>query len=348
MNKIIIPASFMGSGSSAITDLISEFENYTAPMGSNELMFLHYPNGVFDLQDKLLMANNALRSDEAIRSFDAAMRELFDTKFWWAGNYKKEVSPNFYEYVKEYEKGLIQYRSDAFWYMQEKPNAVILAKRIINKIVSLITLNKVRLSRPLRYNEMLISFVTEDEFFDVTRSFLFKVFQDMGLNKSNLILDQLFTPFDVHRLAEYFGDINYECFVVDRDPRDVFLLNKYVWKPADTPIPFPVDAREFVRYYKSMRRMEHKVDNVHIHHIHFEDLVYDYEHMVKRIRKILGVSEEQHVRKGKQFNPNRSIENTQLFYECKHNEEVDIIANELRDYLYPFPYSRKANVEKSF
>ena len=61
MNKIVIPVSYMGSGSSAITDLISEFDGYVAPMGSDELILMHYPNGVFDLEDKLLLANNALR-----------------------------------------------------------------------------------------------------------------------------------------------------------------------------------------------------------------------------------------------------------------------------------------------
>ena len=65
MRNIIVPASYMGSGSSAVTDLISEFKNVNNEYGNFEYVFLHCPNGVFDLEDKLLIGNNALRSDEA-------------------------------------------------------------------------------------------------------------------------------------------------------------------------------------------------------------------------------------------------------------------------------------------
>ena len=55
MFQIIVPTGYMGSGSSAITDLISEIEGYDAPNGTFEYVFLHCPNGVFDLAYKLLI-----------------------------------------------------------------------------------------------------------------------------------------------------------------------------------------------------------------------------------------------------------------------------------------------------
>ena len=69
MGKIIVPTGYMGSGSSAITDLLTELEGYDADTGTFEYVFLHCPNGLFDLEDKLLKGNNALRSDEALHSF---------------------------------------------------------------------------------------------------------------------------------------------------------------------------------------------------------------------------------------------------------------------------------------
>ena len=50
MNKIIVPTGYMGSGSSAITDLISEFKDCQNEHKDYEYVFLHSPNGLFDLE----------------------------------------------------------------------------------------------------------------------------------------------------------------------------------------------------------------------------------------------------------------------------------------------------------
>lgn len=60
-NKIIIPAGYMGSGSSAVTDLLSEIENFDVNNGDFEYVLMHCPDGIFDLEDKLLVSNTAMR-----------------------------------------------------------------------------------------------------------------------------------------------------------------------------------------------------------------------------------------------------------------------------------------------
>ena len=115
MNKIIVPTGYMGSGSSAITDLLSEIDGYDADYGTFEYVFLHCPNGVFDLENKLLLGNNALRSDEALRTFRATMKQLFDKKYWWVGHYKNILSPRFMEYTEAYIQSLVQYRPAFYW-----------------------------------------------------------------------------------------------------------------------------------------------------------------------------------------------------------------------------------------
>ena len=102
MKRIIVPMGYMGSGSSAITDLISEFKDCQNEYKSYEYVLLHCPNGLFDLEDKLLIGNNAIRSDEAIRSFETQMNKLYNKKFWWVGNYQKIISPNFMKMTEEY------------------------------------------------------------------------------------------------------------------------------------------------------------------------------------------------------------------------------------------------------
>ena len=48
MERIIVPMGYMGSGSSAITDLVSEFKDCQNEFKSYEYVLLHCPNGLFD------------------------------------------------------------------------------------------------------------------------------------------------------------------------------------------------------------------------------------------------------------------------------------------------------------
>lgn len=74
MDKIIIPMSYMGSGSSAVTDLLREYEGINTKNSDFEYVFLHAPDGLFDLEYKLLYNNNVIRSDEAVKSFRKLMK----------------------------------------------------------------------------------------------------------------------------------------------------------------------------------------------------------------------------------------------------------------------------------
>ena len=120
--RIIIPTGYMGSGSSVISDLMSEIEGVDTKSGTFEFVFLHCPNGVFDLEDKLLIGNNAVRSDEAIHSFESTMKQLYDKKYWWVGHYKKHIGEDFYKITKEYIDDITEVESEYFWYHQENTN----------------------------------------------------------------------------------------------------------------------------------------------------------------------------------------------------------------------------------
>ena len=148
MNKIIIPTGYMGSGSSAITDLVAEFEGYEAAQGRFEYVFLHCPNGVFDLEDKLLKGNNAIRSDEALHSFYATMKQLYDKKYWWVGNYKETISNNFLEITKEYIDSLIQFKPEFYWYYQENTNVRMFFQLVAKRLVKYISFGKIVLKKP--------------------------------------------------------------------------------------------------------------------------------------------------------------------------------------------------------
>lgn len=348
MNKIIIPTGYMGSGSSAITDLIQEFEGYEASHGSFEYVFLHCPNGVFDLEDKLLIGNNAIRSDEALHSFEAAMKELYTRKFWWPANYKKNLHPDFMKLTMDYIQKLVQYRPDDYWYSQEKLSPWMFVKMCVRKAFMIVSGGKLVLKRPLTYEQMTVSLPYPEEFYAASKEYLEQIFVCMGIEEKNLILDQLLLPFNLWRMEHYFGE-NAECFVVERDPRDVFISNKYVWAARDNnPVPYPTDVKEYCEYYKRLRSMEKQVDNPHVHRIFFEDLLYHYEESVAKVLAILGLKPENHVRARKYLDPERSIHNTQLFRKEEYREEAKIMERELKEFLYDFPYEREIDIAKVF
>ena len=349
MNKIVVPTGYMGSGSSAITDLLSEIDGYDADQGTFEYVFLHCPNGVFDLEDKLLIGNNALRSDEALRTFRATMKQLFDKKYWWVGHYNVNLCPEFMEYTEKYIQSLVQYHPSFYWYWQENADWKMILKLIRKRLVELVTLGKVKLSKPLVYENMAVSYVSAEEFYEKTGIYLQKLWDSMGLDRRNLILDQLLLPFNLHRAEHYFKPGQMEAFVVQRDPRDMFIINKYIWAKQGGMVPYPTDVHEFCKCYRSLRKMEKESTYAGVHRISFEDLVYDYDNALEKIYAILGVDSADHKKKKTNFDPARSIENTQLFRaKPEFAEEGQIIARELAEYLYDFPCERVPDCNKSF
>ncbi|WP_159636253.1 hypothetical protein [Erysipelothrix anatis] len=348
MKNILIPTGYMSSGSSAITDLVSEFDGYFADYGTHEYVFLHCPNGLFDLEDKLLIGNNAIRSDEAMHSFYNTMKMLYNKKYWWVGHYNKTFGEDFLKHTEEFMDSITTLKTKQYWYYQENTNFKMAIRLTWNRILKLVTMNKVIGKKPLLYPEMWLALPTPDEFYGASKAYLDKLFNMIGNDSRALILDQLLLPFNLHRYENYFNS-NVKVVVVERDPRDVYLLNKYFHIKSNTSVPYPTEVNAFCDYYKRMRSSEKISDNAQILRLNFEDLIYNYDISLSRIKSLLELSDESHVRKFECFKPEVSIENTQIFYNRpEYAEEVAVIEDKLLDYLYDFPYSREANKEVSY
>lgn len=347
MNRIIIPTGYMGSGSSAITDLVSEFKDCKNDFKSYEYILLHCPNGLFDLEDKLLNGNNAIRSDEAIRTFQKQMQKLYNKRFWWVGNYKKIISENFMDITNEYINSLINFNYEGYWYMHEEVNTQMFFKLLIRKPLKLLTLNKVKFKKILKYKDgMKISIPTKEEFYAKSNDYIYKIIEEISGESKNVILDQFLLPFNLFRLDNYFNN-DTRVIVVQRDPRDVFILNKYIWPEKNFEVPMPKNAEQFCKYYKRMRESEKECKSNKILRINFEDLIYNYESTLELIKKHLGFTDQEHINKKSRFNPDLSIKNTQLFNNNVYKDEIKIIEKELKNYLYKFPYELNNKVENT-
>lgn len=336
---IIIPTGYMGSGSSAVTDFLSEFSDINVKNGSFEYVFLHCPNGLFDLEDKLIWGNNALRSDEAIHSFRNQMKFLFDKKNFWAGSYKKYISKRFMTFVEEFIEEITTVKmSSVYWYYQQMPiNIRMQLKCYFQRFIKKASNNRINISSPVLYNTIEAAIPTHEEFYKASKKFIEKIIDALSDDSSYMVLDQFILPHNLYRFDRYF-DSNYKVIVVQRDPRDVFFLNKYIWTPNGNPVPYPLNVNDFCIFYKKMRENEVLFSSNNILRICFEDLVYKYDITSQVIISFLDISDSYHVDKKKFFNPSLSINNTQMFKRLRNIEnEVEVIEKELKEYLYNFP-----------
>ena len=351
MNKIAITTGYMGSGSSAMTDLLSEFKRFSINRGDFEYILLHCPDGLFDLEDKLLCGNNALRSDEAIHRFIKCMNTLYNTRNFWPGMYSKRISPQFNQITKKFVQDLVdfEFKDDVYWYFQQIPDKFEMQLReYANRLLVFLSGKRYSAKASLKYKGMKISYPTQDEFYKKSKVFLTSFYALLGYDEHDLLLDQFLLPHNLFRLNNYFDD-NVRVIVIDRDPRDVFVLNKYVWLKKGCPVAYPIDAVQFCDYYKKMRNAEKLIDDDRILRIHFEDLVYRYDESVRKVCEFMELSEDEHIYKKQKFNPNISIHNTQVFEnDCVNRRDIQRIEENLNMYIYKFPYAVESNSRSCF
>mgnify|MGYP000912914077 FL=1 len=328
MDKIIVPMSYMGSGSSAVTDLLREYEGINTKNSDFEYVFLHAPNGLFDLEFKLLYNNNAIRSDEAVKSFRKLMKKLYIYGGWGIANYKHKISKNFMNIVDSYLDSIVTSKYRGIWYFYQKPSKMAWFIRVIRRVIF-------KKSTKLKQVELEMSMVSSDDFYEKSRKFILNVIKEISYKEEYMVLDQLLLPHNLNIIDNYKIE---ELFpiIISRDPRDVFIMNKYFWKPRNQEVPYPTDVKEFCNYYKMMRENEKKTNTLALR-LNFEDLVLNYEETKQDIENFIGIDSVHHKAKFEYFNPAISVNNLQVYNrDDKYREEVEVIELELSEYLYNF------------
>ena len=114
MIKNVVVTGYNGSGASALKCLLCEYSNCKTVNNYEHILF-YTPNGLFDLENKLLLRNNQSRSDEALISFKNEMYKLWDNDFIWCGGYKKMFGDEFKNNYESYIKELTQFEIKGSW-----------------------------------------------------------------------------------------------------------------------------------------------------------------------------------------------------------------------------------------
>lgn len=333
--KNIILTGYNGSGATAMRNLLMEYKNCdTIKRKSYEHILFYTPNGLFDLEYKLLLRNSQTRSDEAIESFKKEMYRLWENDFFWCGAYKSLYGNEFKELYEEFVNKLVQFQFKGSWsydLVKEKHSLVRTFKDICKKALGK---NVTHFGRVLEYKKddtISCSLVSKEEFFKHAREFINDYFKMVNKNKADyFVYEHLLKPYDIGNLDKYFDD-GTKVIIVDRDVRDIYIYGKYVVKNSK----YPKEPEKFIDFWTRLRNIEPKIDNKNILRVYFEDLIFNYDKTVSKIEEFLGIDSTNHTEIDKYFNLEKSKGNAELYLQKEEwREEVKIFDEKLKDYYY--------------
>ena len=292
--RFISCASYYGSGSSAITDFVSEFDTVYS-FTDEEFRFVQDPDGVSDLEYNLVENFNRHNSGHAIKRY----KKLVD---FYCGNmfgkkYEKFFHGNWKKYSEKYIDDLTDFTYHGWWQydLMDKGEFFYFRKRILNKILRM-TVWRNQPERTLNTMKNEITYCahpSEEKFLNCTKMYIEDLFGSVCRGANTVMVDQIVPPTNLKRYLRYFNDI--KVFVVDRDPRDIFVLEKYVWKDG----VIPNNVEDFCKWFKYTRahRKTELFDDKRVCFIQFEDMVYKYDETTKKIANWLGFELKEQTKK---------------------------------------------------
>lgn len=334
--KIITCAGYGATGSSAITDLISEYDNVFSLGAQIEFQILSEPHGFFELENAVVSGNGLL--------IDIALSEFInfyqDFKLRFSILKTKEIDI----YLEEFFQDINVISWSGGWYGSTSLQSFlsIMAKISYEKELKKTTYMGYEpettpwIPTYYPYTIQRYAYCSREQYHKAVKKYLNSLFKYLtkGVEKDILMVDHLVPPTDIEIYAEYFDDLKVVC--VDRDPIDLFLLNELVWGERWIPTD---DVDTYIKWFKLTR--ERKSSSNHILYVKFEDLVLEYEKTVERIENFLSIDKTQHVNKYVNFDPKKSFTNLALEQKYELSDElqwkVKKIKNELVSYCYNFP-----------
>ena len=334
--KILSCASFYGTGSSAITDLFSEYSN-VRPASDFEFSFLFEPDGVADLEYNLVQnfnRNNSCLAIKRFKRFCKANNGDIIHKKW----YKYHFENQYLKLSNEYIDSLIgvSYRGFLDYDLRAKGSSKFVRLSFWRKLLTKLGCKRGGI---LKKEYTYCGAPSEEKFLEATQKYVEQLLTIY--NKQNceyVCMDQLFPCTNIDKVKRYVPFDSF-VFLVDRDPRDLFILCKKVWT-KEASIPSGKDVVEFCKWFDFSRHnaYEEVEKSKIVLKLNFEDLIYKYSETVEKIEKFTGLKNSDHINKFSRLNPKRSVVNTQIWKRYPEEEKnIKYIEENLSKYLYDFP-----------
>lgn len=330
--KVITCASFFGSGSSALTDLVSEYST-VKNMTDFEFRFLYDLDGIGDLEYHLCWNHDRNNSGSSIKRFQKMVN--FNSGTFFNRRYEKFFDGKYKELSLAYIRELVELEYDGWWLydLYDKGKFYYYVSIIRSHLIRKITRGKMDI---LRKEKTLCSHPTNEKFLKATRNYITALLEAANTEGLPYIeLDQIVPSENIDFYLRYFNEDVY-VFVIDRDPRDIFISNKYYWNDHVAP----KEPNQFCEWFLYTRNhgFKNEYKNKNIIRLNFEDLLFNYEDVVKKIEETTGLNKNDHKEMFQKLNPKRSVHNTQLWKKLDVTDEISIIEEKLKDYLYDFSH----------
>ena len=330
--RIITAAGYYGTGTSAIIDLLKEYNDFClVGQGDYEIRFVQDPDGISDLFYNLVENNHRHNSSDAIKRFIKYCKYLNGD--FYSKRYRKFFGNNFKILTSDYVNAITQLKVKTWWHIDliRKGRFINFIDLCLGKIARKLKRAEEMPSIACRNEYGYYTYLTEDDFCNITKKYLDDLFGSV-CTSNNVLVEQLVPPSNVKRYAKFFNDL--KVIVVDRDPRDIYIASREIYKTKIIPVD---NAEDFCKWYRITR--EHRKHDSEKDYllIRFEDMIYNYEKTIKMIESFVGTTSSEHLNKNKYFNPSVSIRGTKLFLKYpKYEKDVEYIEKELNEYLFNY------------
>lgn len=320
---------YHATGAGVIDDFFREFDNVAQGCYEAESRLLQDADGISDLEFHLVQVPNRNKTAMVIERF---LRYAKDNRRQYEKIYGKEWFQLCLDYVNSITKFIYNgYRIEAI----KVKNPLAIYQLWIYKAFNRLKPKMFR--HPEWYNYFPGSTayhasISQDEFLDKTRKFIEILCKHIPHNDKTefVLIDQLVGVDYPERYMRYVKDL--KVIIVDRDPRDLYI---HIRNHNDQKLPHNV--YQFCEQYRDIRKVQGVVDDSKVMYVRFEDMIYHYDSMTKKVMDFVGVSPSHHITPKKYFDPSKSIKGTQMWKIHKqYTNEIAIIEKRLSDFLYNY------------
>jgi hypothetical protein len=338
-NLIIGVCGFIGTGSSAVSDFLKEFDENVV-FDKFEFDFIKAIDSIADMSWHISQGNTT-RSTIAIHRFKKRCDMYYGKMRSVAGNQFKLLTDSYIDNIIM-----------ASWYgnnptIDKYFHPYLTKFRISRKMIQILKVLYAKYQKKTgkyvnRFPFHKFNITDHDNFYDITRKYIEDILKMLGKEEGkNMVLDQLFSVNNPQSTMKFFN--NPRAVIVDRDPRDQYLYFKNYLYPKHRRLIPADNVENFVTAYKNMRKgMPYTIPDANILIVKFEDMVYEYSETTRRVADFLEL--KNHNRPKTIFNPEISVGNTQLFRNFpQYEQDILYIEKELPEYLYPFEKKKGVN-----
>ncbi len=330
--NLICSTGFGHSGSGAVLDYLTEFDNTTVlgyynkdysgfrkkfnRSSLSEVDFIRCAGGVFDLEYAFNRGNYFL-DDFSVELFlsiaEYFYRDggIYTDKFW-------DLTNEFINRIVDIKISTPRGFEGLYFLLPRNKEGRYsnLNARIVNKYLK---------KKHIHY----LKDITVEEYQKIAKDYIVSFLNTIE-SKDFLVLDQVISTSrpETERKLKYLGEFKLICSY--RDPRDVYcdgIKSEQNWIPH---IP-----DDFVKwYFKRGAPAYLKEEHPNKLMLRFEDFVLKYDKVSNEINEFAGLDGKNHIHKREYFNPEISKQNIGMYKNYSNQNEINYIYEKLNEYCY--------------